>query len=266
MSTTPNPLADLDDLLNTFAEADRPAARQMFERNPAAATLAATQRTVYRAFVDGDPAAMTAAASTTTTSPAATTTAPPVVTAPPAAVSLTLDQINALLDARVGKVYTSPEFKAAVTAEAKAIADAQVAAATPQIIGRSAELSDTISAIHQAHFREFSEPLDSAKFKEFFTANGPGYGNDLQKSYAAFVQEKRTAKQIADGIAAGLAARETANVPGTALPTSNNPQGPNFVQYNLDRMGTVAAPDPARVADVDKAAQAFAQMRQGWTQ
>jgi hypothetical protein len=256
---------ELDDILNSLAEADRPAMRDLLTRNPSAASLLTSRETVYKAFIDVDPVKMqqaVAAASQPVTpvpvTPAATT---------PAAVNqigLGLDQINALLNERVNSIYTSPQFTAAVEERAKTIAKTQFEAERANVIGRSAEISDTITSIRESHLREFSEPLDSTAFKTFYAAEGPKYGNDLQGSYNAYVSEKRTAKKISDGIAAGLAAQATAAVPGSAVPGVGNPMAPNFVDFNVKKIDPTATAIPS--ADADKAAQAFSQMRQGWTQ
>ena len=257
---------ELDDIINSLAEADRPAMRTLLTNNPSAASLLTSRETVYKAFIDGDPVRMQAAAASaqTTTTPA--TTPPPAATPPPASQSLALglDQITALLNEKVASIYTSPQFAAAVEERAKAIAKTAFESERANVIGRSAEISDTITSIRESHLREFAEPLDSAAFKTFYAAEGPKYGNDLQGSYNAYVSEKRTAKKISDGIAAGLAAQATAAVPGAGVPTVNNPMAPNFVDHNMKVISPAGSATPS--ADVDKAAQAFATMRQGWTQ
>jgi hypothetical protein len=266
-------MADLDtelaDLLSSVAEADRPAMREMLTRNPSAASLLTSRETVYKAFVDGDPTKLAAATAAVSANPNPANPANPnpAANANPAQtnpVSLGLDQINALLTEKVKGVYTSPEFAAAVAVEAEKKAKTLFESERANVIGRSAEISDTITSIRESHLREFSEPLDSAAFKEFYAKEGPKYGNDLQGSYNAYVSEKRTAKKIADGIAAGLAARATADVPGSTVPTTNNSLGPNFVDHNMKVISPAGTAAPS--VDADKAAQAFASMRQGWTQ
>jgi hypothetical protein len=269
----PDPITtELDDLLATFSEADRGPMREMLTRNPSAASVLASQKTVYDAFIGGDEAKMrAAAAAATTTTPAATatttTTTPPAATTPANQtnpIGLGLDQINALLNERVNSIYTSPQFTAAVETLAEKKAQAKFESERAAVIGRSAEISDTITSIRESHLREFNEPLDSAAFKTFYAAEGPKYGNDLQGSYNAYVSEKRTAKKIADGIKAGLEAAATNSVPGTAVPGVGNPMAPNFVEFNSRIVTPAASATPA--ADVDKAAQAFASMQRGWTQ
>lgn len=248
-------LEELDELLATFAEADRPAAREMLTRNPNASSRLKTQETVYKAFVDGDPVALATAA-------AAAGTPPAVVQPPPAstpALGIDLAALDARLDGFRKNMFESPEFTTAVETRAKAIADAQIAAVTPNLIGRGAKIADTIATIRESHIKEFGEPLDSAKFEEFYAKDGAMYGNDLVKSHAAFVMQKRTDKQIADGIAAGLAARATNDVPGTSLPASDSPLS-GFIDYNVKKNGGTA---PS--ANADDAAKAFAAMRGGWT-
>jgi len=259
----------LDDLLNTFAEADRPAARDLITRNAAAQSHLTSRETVYRAFVDNDPVKLQQAAAG-----AAGSQNPPVVAAqpnpanpanPPASpLSVSLDQVSALFNEKVKSVYTSPEFTAAVETLAEKKAQAKFEAERANVIGAGAEISDTISSIRENHLREFNEPLDSAKFREYYAAEGPKHGNRLLDTYNAYVSEKRTEKKIADGIAAGLAAQATASVPGSAVPGVGNPLAPNFVDHNMKVISPAGTAAPS--ADADKAAQAFAQMRQGWTQ
>jgi hypothetical protein len=257
---------ELDDLLNTLAETDRPAMRDLLTRNPNAASVLVSQKTVYDAFVGGDPVKMAAAVAsgTTTTTPTTPTTPATPPSASPQSIGLGLDQISALLNERIKSVYTSPEFTTAVETLAEKKAQAKFEAERANVIGAGAEISDTISAIRESHLREFGEPLDSAAFKTYYAAEGPKHGNRLQETYDAFVGEKRVEKRIADGVKAGLEAAATSAVPGSAVPGVGNPMAPNFVDYNLKVISPAGTAAPS--ADVDKAAQAFASMRQGWTQ
>lgn len=260
---------ELEALLTTFAEADRPAARDLFLRNQAAQSYVQSRESVYSAFIDGDTARIQQVTQQQQQQqpPAQQQQQPPQQTQQQQQqqpLSLGLDQINALLDARVQKVYTSPEFTAAVDAAAEKKAKTLFEAERTNVIGRSAEISDEITRIRESHLREFNEPLDSAAFKEFYGKEGPKYGNGLTATYDAFVGEKRIAKRIADGVAAGLAAAATNNVPGASVPTTNNPMAPNFVDHNLKIITPAGSATPPASADADKAAQAFAAMRGNW--
>ena len=104
---------ELDDLLNTLAETDRPAMRDLLTRNPNAASVLVSQKTVYDAFVGGDPVKMAAAAAsgTTTTTPTTPTTPATPPSASPQSIGLGLDQISALLNERIKSVYTSPNSR-----------------------------------------------------------------------------------------------------------------------------------------------------------
>lgn len=282
---------ELDDLLNTLAEPDRPAMRDILTRNPGLASQLNNQQTIYRAFVEGDPTAVAAAAAnaarTATASPAATPTA---ISNPSAAATaattpvpsnLTLDQLNTLLNERISGIYSSPQFTSAVEARAKEIAAQQFNAERGNLIGAGAEVADQLYSIRATHFREFNEELDSAKFKEFFQQNGSRYGNQLIPAYDAFVSERRIQARIDKGIEAGLAARATSDVPGGAVPTTSNPIGPNFVDYSLRRVGAMATPagaanagansetnlgNPAAAAvpDAEHQAAAFRALQAGW--
>jgi hypothetical protein len=245
---------ELDELLNSFAEADRPAMRDALTRNPNAATLLTSQHTVYKAFVDGDPVRLASAASSVT---------PPPAVVPPPAATQPLGIDLAALDARLAgfqrSMFESPEFGTAVEARAKQIADAAIAAVTPNLIGRGAKIADTIATIRESHRAEFGEPLDSAKFEEFYAKEGPVYGNDLVRSHAAFVSEKRIEARVKKGVDEGLAAAATNNVPGTSLPASDSPLA-GFIDYNVKQSG-----GKAPTADANDAAKAFQAMRGNWT-
>lgn len=261
---------ELESLLTTFAEADRPAARDLFLRNQAAQSHVQSRESVYSAFIDGDTARIQQVTQQQQQQQQPPQQSQQQQQQPPASqqqqqpIGLGLDQINALLDARVQKVYTSPEFTAAVDAAAEKKAKTLFEAERTNVIGRSAEISDEITRIRESHLREFNEPLDSAAFKEFYGKEGPKYGNGLTATYDAFVSQKRIDKKIADGIAAGLAAQATNNVPGASVPTTNNPMAPNFVDHNLKVITPAGSATPPSTADADKAAQAFAQMRGNW--
>jgi hypothetical protein len=259
--------AELDALIDQFAEGDRQAARDLFSRNSAASTVLSGYKTVYDAFARGDDPtsalpAPVAPAPTPAPAPAPIAAAPAPAPAP-ASPTVDLAQLNTLLDARLKNVYSTPEFNSAVEARAKAIADAQIVAERPNTIGRSAEIAYQISQIQDSHRAEFNEQLDRAKFEEFFAANGAKYGNRLPDTYDAYVSDRRIQKRIDDGVAAGIAAAQTAQVPGTALPTTHNPMAPDFMSYNQQKLGQQNA---APTEDADKQSQAFAQMARGWVQ
>ena len=272
-------LEELDELLNNLAEADRPAMREMLTRNPSLASHLNNQQTVYRAFVEGDPVAVATAAA------AARTTTSVTAPSPDSAVShasvppgLTLDQLNTLLNERISGIYSSPQFTSAVEARAKEIAAQQFNAERGNLIGASAEVADQLYSIRATHYREFNEELDSENFKKFYLENGKRYDNLLSKAYDAFVSDRRIQARIDKGISEGLAARATTDVPGGAIPTTSNPIGPNFVDYSMRRVGTVATPangdgaatnnsnsaaTPA-TPDADQAAAAFRALQAGW--
>jgi len=254
-------LSELDDLINSFAEGDRQAARDLLTRNQSAQSLLATQHTVYRAFVDGDPARIAAAVPPPAAAAPPATVTPPAVTAPATqSVGLTLDQVSTLLNERLASVYKAPEFLTAVEARAKEIATAALTAERPNLIGQGAEIADQLYSIRSSHSREFSEELDSAKFKEFFMANGAKFANSLTAAYDSFVSEKRIEARIKAGVEAGLAARETSAVPGTSLPGGTSPLS-GFIDFNVKK----TTPAATLSEDVNKAAQEFSAMRANWT-
>jgi hypothetical protein len=268
--------AELDSLLASFAEADRPAMRQMLERNPGAADTLGRQSTIYRTFVDGDTVAMAAAVASATP---ALAPAPTPAPSPAPSLSVSLDQVTALLNERMTGLLTSPQFTSAVEARAREISTASLAAARTNLIGAGAEVADELYSIRSTHAREFGAELDSTKFKAFFLEHSAAHGNSLTKTYDAFVAEDRTNKRIADAVAADRAARATSDVPGTTLPAGSSPAA-SFIEYNTQvqqRMqgghgqpaaaaGTpTATPAAPTATDADLAARDFAAMRARWT-
>jgi hypothetical protein len=256
---------ELDELINSFSESDRETARALLERNASVQSRLASRETVYRAFVDGDPAAVTAAAQQQQAITPAVAAQPISASAAPSPASITLDQITTLLNERIRGVYSAPEFTSAVESRAQAIATSALAAERASLIGQGAEIADQLYSIRASHSREFGEELDSAAFKTFFQSSGTRYGNQLQPAYDAFVGEKRIAKREADAFARGQAAAATTNVPGSTLTAT----GPNssplsaFIDHNVR---TITPNATAPSADADKAAQAFSAMRSQWTQ
>lgn len=289
---------ELDDLLNTLGnDADRATMRDMLARNPNAAQALTARQTVYSAFVDGDPNAMAVAAQggqpgqpgqpiSPTSSAQPTFAAQPAQPAQPFSATpshpLTRAELQQIIADQLRGTYATPEFATAVEARAKEIAAQQFATERNNLIGVGAEVADQLYTIRASHYREFNEELDSPKFKEFFGQNAARYGNSLPEAYNAYVAERRTQARIDKGIADSLAMRATSDVPGGAIPTTNNPIGPNFVDQ-MRRVGTLAtpatpatpappnsaasasAPSAPAVSDAEAAAAAFRSMQQGWT-
>ncbi len=266
---------ELESLLTTVAEADRPALRDLLTRNPNTASLLKDQSTVYAAFNDPDPTRLpaavaainqpaTAAPGTVQTSPGAGATgqpgSQPSTANPGQSLNLTLDQVNALVSQRVKEFTASPDFLTAVDTRAQEKAQSLLQAERANLLGASAALSAQISGLYDAHRAEFGEPLNKAEFEKFYATEGPKYANDLQNTYNVYVQKRRNDKAVADGVAAALAARDTAQVPGGALPTIDNPLAPNFMDYNVKKIGSTVTPSE----DANKAAQAFQSLQRNW--
>jgi hypothetical protein len=278
MSTPSNPLsAELDSLLASFTEADRPAMRQLLERNPSAADTLGRQSTIYRTFVDGDTVGMAAAVAAAAPAPVPVPVPVPAPAAP--SLSVSLDQVTTLLNERMTGLLTSPQFTSAVEARAKEISTASLAAARTNLIGAGAEVADELYSIRSSHTREFGAELDSTKFKAYFLEHSPAHGNSLTKTYDAFVAEDRTNKRIADAVAAALAGRATSDVPGTTLPSGSSPAAA-FIEYNtrVQQQGahsaaaavnpgatTPATPATPAPTDAESVSRAFAAMRGQWT-
>jgi hypothetical protein len=231
---------ELDQLFNDMTDADKTAMKGILERNAAAAQRLTQRETVYTAFVDGDTAAL------------ATLTTPKVVPTVTSPASVDLDALNRSLDARFDKIYEDPRFNTAVEARAKTIAEGLVAKGIETAVGRSVNVADDIFTIRASHREEFGEVLDRKPFEDFFVANAAKFGNSLTLAYDAYVADKRTQKKIDAGIAAGLAARNTTDVPGVSQPGASSPAG-MFMKANPMNSTTQAARGDA----LDQAAAAF---------
>jgi hypothetical protein len=239
-------LEELDDLVNSFSEANRAKVRELLAADQSAQAALTNRETVFKAFTTGDLESLPK----------------PAVAAPPAAApSVDLAALETRLNERFSGLFKAPEFQAAVDARAKELADEAVKAARPQLIGQGAELADTIASIRESHLQEFGERLDSAAFKKYFADNATKFAGDLQSGYDAYVGEKRVQKKIADAVAADRATRATNQVPGSALPESDSVGGA-MLRHNMERTGGKV--DSAQ--DADAAARAFSAMRSGWTQ
>lgn len=235
-------IEELDDLLNTFAEADRPAMRAAIERNQPAMDRLTTQKTVYDAFIGGDADALARA-----------TAAKPAVSSP----AIDLDALNRDIDTRMGKIFDDPRFATAVETRAKTLAEAAVAAARQNIIGAGAEIADQIYQIRSTHKAEFGVELDRAKFDPFFTENAAKYGHNLKLAYDAFVNEDRINKRVEAARAEGAAHRATTEVPGGSQPGVGTPLR-GFMDKNPMNNGGAAARGDA----IDAAANAFRTLRE----
>ena len=212
-------LDELNDLLNMFSGDDKTQMTAILERNAAAAAALEGRETVYQAFVGGDEAkvaelARRNAATTTTTSAAS--------------ASLDLDALNAQLDARMTSRFSSfassPEFTTAVEARAKAIAEAEITAKSADLLGSAARTSDEIYTIRRSHEKEFGSELDTKAFSEYLTANQGKFVN-LSSAHDAYVQEQRIEARINKGVTEREAAKQTTEVPGSSLPSSQTVLG-----------------------------------------
>jgi len=232
---------ELDGLFNDLAsDADKTAMREILTRSRKAADRMTQREIVYTAFVDGDTAALAAVTTPKTT---------PTVSSP---TSVDLEALNRSLDERLGKVFDDPRFNTAVEARAKAIAEDLVKKGIETAVGRSVNVADDIFTIRASHREEFGETLERKPFEDFFVANAAKFGNSLTLAYDAYVADKRTQKKIDAGIAAGLAARHTSDVPGVSQPGAGTPAG-MFIKSNPMNSTTQAARGDA----LDAAAAAF---------
>ena len=248
---------ELDELVSMTAADDATTLRDILARNPTLKTALDSRQVVYKAFVDGDQAALDAAtrAQATRTTTAASTVTSPAATS---AAALTLDQLDAELDKRmVGRFKTfteSPEFTTAVETRAEARAKQLLEASTETILGTAAKTSDTIYQIRRSHEKEFGKELDTTAFTTYLDAN-KGKFISLEAAHDAFVQEDRITKRIADGVVAARAAEQTSDVPGTSLPSAQTPLGA------MIRANPASKDAGDRGTGIDAAVKAFRQLQ-----
>lgn len=236
-------LEELDGLFNDIAEGDRATIKAILERNANAAQRLTQRETVYTAFVDGDTTRLAAL-----TTPATTTT---TVTSP---ASVDLADLDRRLDERVDKIFADPRFNTAVEARAKTLADAAIAAATDGIVGRALKGGAEITTILHNHRTQYGKELDQPAYEKFVTDNA-GKFVSLSAAYEAFTENERIQKKIDDGVRAGLAAQQTANVPGVSQPGAGTPAG-MMIKANPMNTGVAAQRGDA----IDAAAAAFRQL------
>ncbi len=257
------PIKELEDLLGTVTDAaDRAMLETILERNPETQRLTIEQRELYRALVDGDSAAIgrieqreaaarAAAAARTQTATSATTTQQP------SSVAFDLAQLEAAVTRTMMEKFR-PQLETqqsyieeVATRAAQAVADKL----GPQLLAQATNTADSIYSIRSSHQAEFGEPLDTTKFTEYLDApeNKNRYAS-LAAAHDAFVQQRRIDKKIADGVAAGVAARDTTEVPGTTLAGSDS-MAARFVAKNAAAGGT------ARGEGLDAATKAFRELR-----
>lgn len=238
-------IEELDDLLNSFAEADRATVKEILGRNKDAESRLTSQNTVYKAFVDGDTKALANATTPTVTSP-----------------TLDLTQLDSHLETWSDRLWTSPKFTEAVETRAKTLAQTMVKEAEDRAVARSAYVSDELYSIRAAHAREFGEEMDSKAFETFVKDNTGKYAS-LTAFHDAMVSEKRIEARVKKGVKEALSAQQTSEVPGTSLPTSPTPLG-QLIRHNMERTG--AKDDASRGPAIDSAAKAFRELQVGRTQ
>lgn len=241
-------IEELDDLINSFAEADRATVKEILERNKDAESRLTSQNTVYKAFVDGDTDALAKATKPVT----------PAVTSP----TLDLNALDSHLDTWAERLWTSPKFTEAVETRAKTLAEQMSKAAEDRAVARGAYLSSEIFEIMDSHRGEFGKPLDRPAFEKFVTENA-GKFSSLKAAHDAYVGEERVNLRIEKGVKERLAAQQTSEVPGTSLPTSASPLGV-FIRHNAERTG--AKDDASRGPAIDSAVKAFRELQGGRAQ
>lgn len=248
---------ELDDLLNTFAEADRSAMREILTRNNDGAAELARRNTVFKAFVDGDQAAIDKVTAQGPGVPKPGATTPPTPTTPPSPVSSPAFDLAAL-DARLTSLRT--DFETATESRIKTL-ETKLAEAEQRAVSRAAYLSSEIYEIMDSHRTEFGKNIDRGAFEKYVNDN-QGKFTSLRAAHDAFVSEERLenrAKKRADEI---VAAHQTSQVPGTSLPTANSPLG-QMIRANAKATSPV---EQGRGTTLDEAAKAFRNLQTGRAQ
>jgi hypothetical protein len=165
-----------------------------------------------RSYYDGEPEPVTP--------PAARNEPPPVRATPPPSANFDLSSIEALLDKKLGTINTTIESKINETVERRGTELVMNA------VGMATQRADELNRIYHRHSTEFGEAFDSTKFNDFLMlpensvmgADGKRVGSKFRtttEAYDAMIAPRVTEKKIADGIAAGVAAKSGAHVPGT---------------------------------------------------
>jgi len=237
--------AALQDLMNRFTTPeDKAVFEQLVERNPDARQQAEAQATLYDAFVRGDESQLPKLGERTTGTGTGTGGGLSA-----GEIQLQLDLLMNKIDKRLSDEYIPKIDERIKSADAQAIMEkaaekffnSKAAEFEAGLLGKTIKGSDELIRIHRSHDREFGTELDTTKFEEFLNApENAGKFPSMTKAHDAFVSEDRITKRVKDGIEEGVAARATANVPGT-LSTLDTPLA-RMVQANAKVTGITDQP------------------------
>lgn len=243
------PIPELEDLFALVATPeDRSLFEQILERNQPARDYVESGKELYKAFGEGDPAAVARVATKTRTA----APPPPAVTTP----SFDMTQFDAQVDKKVkdifGQLLETPTFNDRVKGLVKTTADELA----PGMYATSSRNANEIYDVKRSHEKEFGSDLDMTKFNEFLEANKGKYAT-LSDVHNAFVSEDRINIRIAKGVKDGVEAEVSKQVPGTTTSRSTTPSmADRFVAINK----TKTESDRGEV--LNDAARAFRQLRQ----
>lgn len=242
---------DLDELVTMTSAADQQAFRDLLARNPNLATRVESSQAVFKAFVDGDTSQVDAAAQAARDR----ATAEAARNQPVAQrAQLDLADLEKLADARAEAKFTAittaPEYIASQEAMIERITKKVADGIAPTLLSNAARSADEIYQVRRSHEKEFGTELDTPKFTEFLNAN-TGKFADLSKAHDAYVQDQRIEAKIAKGVAEGVAATQSTEVPGTTLPSASSPLG------SMIRANKLTVGETARGPAIDNAVRAF---------
>jgi hypothetical protein len=241
-------IPELEELMALLADPnDRAAFEQILGRNSALADRTKASNNLYSAYVDGDQAALAAEEAKLRRTPAVVRNGPQVVSQAQTFDAATIDQ---MLQSKLDAIFGAEDFTKRVSGIVKKTAEE----IGPVWKAESTRSMDEIYTIRRNHEREFGKELDTKVLSTFIDeqkTKGKSYSSYVD-AYNDFANEDRVQHRITKGIADGLAAQATNNVPGASL-SRVNPLAPKFM-----REGPV---DTSRGAGLDSAAKAFRQLQ-----
>jgi hypothetical protein len=270
------PITELNDLLGLLGnDQDRAAFEQIVERNSGVRARLHSQDLIYKGVLEGDQNAIdqlaqqartgtgqvqgngaqgSGAAAVPVTQPNAAAASASTPAAAAASVAFDMARLEALLDSKLSPL-TARLDKELAADRLEAAFDQFAQKKMPSLLGDARAVADELYLIRDTHKAEFGENLVRADLEKF-VADHPNMYKTWAEAHDAFVQDKRVAKKIEDGVKAGIAAQQTQNVPGTTIPTTS-------------RLNTIFAANPANKANgeargtgLDAAAAAFRALRQ----
>jgi hypothetical protein len=255
-------IQELEELFATFQKPeDRAVLEQLLESNQAARDYVTSGADLYKAFGEGDPAALTrvqakAAEKVTPTTPAAKS----AVSTPAFDMTQFETMVDQKAEAKARLIFEQLLGQDVFTSKVTGIVKKTADELAPSIYAISSRNANEIYDIKSAHKDEFGEPLDMTKFNEFLEGNKGKFAS-LPDSHNAFVAEKRIQNRIALGIREGIVAERSKHVPGGTLGSNTQP-GPNMGMANaFVAANKLTKSESERGPAMDQAAAAFRQLQ-----